>query len=115
MVAVDVVAKLALAVGIGEGGHVGAEVLIQLGRIQGAIGAQAVSAGLRGAEIHVAATEALGAVRVDPRHDQHLQIIQYLTGQGPARGKAFYQIDRRFGAVRFVAVLLGDDHHGWFV
>ena len=115
VVAVDVVAKLALAVGIGEGGHVGAEVLIQLGRIQGAIGAQAVSAGLRGAEIHVAATETLGAVRVDPRHDQHLQIIQHLTGQGPARGKAFYQIDRRFGAVRFVAVLLGCDHCGWFV
>jgi len=45
----------------------------------------------------------------------HLQIIQHLTGQGPARGKAFYQIDRRFGAVRFVAVLLGCDHYGWFV
>ena len=52
----------------------------------------------------------LGTVRIDPRHDQHVKVIQDIHGLVAARGQKLDHSQGRFGGHDLVAVLLGDDH-----
>lgn len=52
-----------------------------------------------------------GFVGVDAGNEQHLHVSQHLLGERAAGRQLANQVEGCFGAVGFVAVLLGDDHH----